>query len=77
MLDSLQRNGSDSYDGTYNMLTGKSNIHELGVLKEWNYNSEVSYYPGECGKVKGTNGDLWPPLLNNQTVSFFVSDICT
>ncbi|CAK9830323.1 Protein croquemort [Anthophora retusa] len=71
------RNESAPYDGTFNMFTGASNLLDVGVLKEWNYNSKVDYYPGECGVVKGTNGDLWPPLPDNQTVSFFVSDICT
>lgn len=73
----LQRNNSASYDGTFNMLTGKSNLFELGIVKEWNFQDRVSYYPGECGIVQGTNGDLWPPLPDNKTISFFVSDICT
>ncbi|XP_034173677.1 protein croquemort [Osmia lignaria lignaria] len=73
----FSRNGSASYDGTFNMLTGSSNLRDLGILKEWNFNDTVSYYPGQCGVVSGTNGDLWPPLPNNETISFFVSDICT
>lgn len=73
----FERNGSASYDGTFNMLTGSSDLGELGLLKEWNFNNKVSYYPGECGIVKGTNGDLWPPLPDNETITFFVSDICT
>ena len=24
-------------------------------VKEWNFNTRVNYYPGECGIVKGTN----------------------
>lgn len=59
------------------MLTGSSNLLDLGILKEWNFNDKVSYYPGKCGVVDGTNGDLWPPLPNNETISFFLSDICT
>lgn len=73
----VDRNGTASYDGTFNMLTGASDLSDLGILKEWNFNNKVSYYPGECGIVKGTNGDLWPPLTDNKTISFFVSDICT
>ncbi|OAD62418.1 Protein croquemort, partial [Eufriesea mexicana] len=71
------RNGSASYDGTFNMLTGKTNLLELGIVKEWNFQDRVSYYPGECGIVRGTNGDLWPPLPDNKTITFFISDICT
>ncbi|XP_003708422.1 protein croquemort [Megachile rotundata] len=73
----VDRNGTASYDGTFNMLTGESDLHNLGMLTEWNFKNRVSYYPGECGVVKGTNGDLWPPLTDNETISFFVSDICT
>ncbi|XP_076174152.1 protein croquemort [Ptiloglossa arizonensis] len=72
-----ERNGSASYDGTFNMLTGTSNIMELGMLKSWNYEKTVNYYPDQCANVTGTNGDLWPPLQDNKTISFFVSDICT
>ncbi|XP_043253462.1 protein croquemort-like [Colletes gigas] len=71
------RNNSATYDGTFNMLTGVSNMLELGMLKGWNYKDKVDYYRGECGIVKGTNGDLWPPLPDNKTISFFISDICT
>lgn len=77
ILSCSQRNGSASYDGTFNMLTGKSNLLDVGIVKEWNFNNRVSYYPGECGEIRGTNGDLWPPLPDNKTVSFFVPDICT
>lgn len=59
------------------MDTGASNLLDLGIVREWNYENEVNYYNGDCGKIRGTNGDLWPPLPNNETVSFFVSDICT
>ncbi|XP_076296719.1 protein croquemort [Lasioglossum baleicum] len=72
-----ERNSSASYDGTFNMDTGESNMLNLGLVREWNYNNRVSYYPGQCGVIRGTNGDLWPPLPDNKTVSFFVSDICT
>ncbi|XP_078037579.1 protein croquemort isoform X2 [Augochlora pura] len=72
-----ERNNSASYDGTFNMDTGESNMLDLGVVREWNYDSRVSSYPGQCGVVRGTNGDLWPPLPHNETVSFFVSDVCT
>ncbi|XP_066601238.1 protein croquemort-like isoform X2 [Prorops nasuta] len=71
------RNGSDSYDGTFNMLTGVNNFLGLGMIKEWNYSNQSKYYQGECGIVKGSNGDLWPPLPDNKTVSIFIPDMCT
>ncbi|XP_001604561.2 protein croquemort isoform X2 [Nasonia vitripennis] len=71
------RNGSDSYDGTFNMLTGSKNIYDLGMLKEWKFSDTSKYYSKSCGEIKGTNGDLWPPLNNNKTVSVFSPDVCT
>ncbi|EFN76142.1 Protein croquemort [Harpegnathos saltator] len=71
------RNGSDSYDGTFNMLTGSSNLYELGQVREWNYDNKTNYYKNSCGTIRGTNGDLWPPLMDNNTVSVFINDICT
>ncbi|XP_032665362.1 protein croquemort-like isoform X2 [Odontomachus brunneus] len=71
------RNNSDSYDGTFNMFTGSSNLYDLGQVQEWNYNHKTSYFKDSCGTIRGTNGDLWPPLSNNSTVSIFINDICT
>ncbi|KAI4493242.1 hypothetical protein M0802_009530 [Mischocyttarus mexicanus] len=71
------RNNSDTADGTFNMLTGKDNIHEMGIVKNWNFQSKTNYYKDSCGIISGTNGDLWPPLLDNKTASIFVPDICT
>ncbi|KAL0103109.1 hypothetical protein PUN28_017444 [Cardiocondyla obscurior] len=71
------RNNSDSYDGTFSILTGATNLHNLGMLKEWNYSNHTDHYKGSCGNIYGTLGDFWPPLLNNETVSIFIPDICT
>lgn len=71
------RNGSDSYDGTFNMFTGKNDFYNMGVLNEWNFNNRTDYYQGSCGLINGTLGDFWPPLPNNKTISLFVPDICT
>ncbi|XP_011162113.1 protein croquemort isoform X1 [Solenopsis invicta] len=71
------RNGSDTYDGTFNMLTGVNNLYEMGLLKEWNFSNRTDKYEGSCGSVGGSLGDFWPPLLDNQTLSIFIPDICT
>ncbi|XP_014213282.1 protein croquemort-like isoform X2 [Copidosoma floridanum] len=71
------RNGSENYDGIFNILTGASNMNELGMLQEWKYKQVSPYFPNTCGPIKGTNGDLWPPLPNNNTVSVFSPDVCT
>lgn len=71
------RNGSESYDGTFNMLTGSTNLYDMGLNKEWNFKNRTDYYKSSCGMIDGTNGDLMPPLLNNNTISLFIPDICT
>ncbi|XP_029178350.1 protein croquemort-like [Nylanderia fulva] len=71
------RNGSDSYDGTFNMFTGSTNFYDMGLVKEWNFKAKTDHYEDSCGIIEGSNGDFWPPLPNNKTVSVFVSDICT
>ncbi|XP_072760757.1 protein croquemort isoform X1 [Anoplolepis gracilipes] len=71
------RNDSASYDGTFNMLTGLTNLYDMGLVKEWNFKNRTNHYEGSCGIIDGTNGDFWPPLLNNSTVSIFIPDICT
>ena len=59
------------------MLTGSTSLYDLGLLKEWNFKNRTDYYKGSCGAIGGSNGDLWPPLPNNNTISIFISDICT
>jgi scavenger receptor class B protein 1 len=71
------RNGSASYDGTNNMLTGANNLYDMGIMKEWNYSNRSRNYADSCGDIRGTMGDFWPPLVNNKTVSIFIPDICT
>ncbi|XP_011639607.1 protein croquemort-like [Pogonomyrmex barbatus] len=71
------RNGSASYDGVFNMLTGANNLYEMGILKEWNYSNRTKNYEGSCGMIDGTLGDFWPPLQDNKTLSLFIPDICT
>lgn len=59
------------------MLTGSKNINDLGMIKEWNFDNISHAYSKSCGAIKGTNGDLWPPLPDNKTVSVFSPDVCT
>lgn len=72
------RNGSADYDGRFEMNTGKNDINTLGVLKTWNGKANVSGLRGECAKIKGTTGELWPPFDTKEPgdATFFVSDFC-
>jgi len=60
------------------MLTGANNLYDMGILKEWNFSNRTNYYEGSCGTIRGTLGDFWAPLVNNEPmVSIFIPDICT
>lgn len=73
----VDRNGSSIYDGRFHMGTGDSNIADLGMLQMWNYDMETSAFPGECGRIKGTTGELWPPEKDfKKPLSMFVGDVC-
>lgn len=58
------------------MYTGKDDISKLGIIAEWNYESQTSYYPDECGLVNGTSGELWYPPHSKEEISIFASDMC-
>ncbi|KAF5308251.1 hypothetical protein FQR65_LT06244 [Abscondita terminalis] len=70
------KNNSVTYDGTFTMQTGKSNLSLLGELTLWNGASNTSVYNGTCGEIKGTTGELWHPVVDNEDVQIFASDIC-
>ncbi|KAG8225960.1 hypothetical protein J437_LFUL006189, partial [Ladona fulva] len=70
------RNGSDSYDGIFNMDTGGDDITKLGRLREWNYESRTDYFDGPCGEINGSAGELWPPHRKKDHISMFSSDLC-
>lgn len=73
-----ERNESSTFDGRFGMYTGKKDLKKLGVLKSWKGMDELPYYRGECNKVKGTTGELWPPfdLNKEEDATMFISDVC-
>ncbi|XP_073972730.1 protein croquemort-like [Rhodnius prolixus] len=72
------RNDSINYDGVFNMKTGAGGLDSLGNIDRWNFNSTTTAYPGPCGKVKGSSGELWPiNTAAKQHAEIFVTDICS
>jgi len=69
------RNGSDWWDGVFNMFTGSNNLHRLGEIAAWNYTGHTSYFPGVCGDVKGV-ADFFPPYMPDSRVDLFSNDLC-
>lgn len=73
----VDRNGSSSYDGRFHMRTGEDDIKNLGLLQLWNLQGRTAAYPGDCGLVRGTTGELWPPESDAQkTLTMFIGDVC-
>ena len=58
------------------MHTGADDINLLGLMAEWNYEAHPSYYDGKCGEIKGSTGELFPPLGDAKTLDLFASEIC-
>jgi scavenger receptor class B protein 1 len=71
------RNGSIDYDGTFNMFDGTDDVRKLGRFSSWNYNKSTKYYPGYCGQVNGTSGELWYPVEDDSHVQIFSPDTCS
>lgn len=74
----VDRNNSDTYDGKFRMFTGVDDIFKLGNLQLWNGKPTTNLYRDKCGDIRGTTGELWPPVEENEkpNLSVFVPDIC-
>lgn len=73
----VDRNLSDTYDGTFTMKTGTDSLEKTGMLTLWNGANHTGMYRGKCGEVYGTTGELWPVShIRNTNVTIFASDVC-
>lgn len=70
------RNGSDWFDGVWNMFTGKNDLSKLGQIYSWNYStSHTEFFPRPCGDVRG-GGDFFPPGRQEDYVELYSNDLC-
>ena len=69
------RNGSDWWDGVFNMYTGASDLGRLGQIATWNYSSQLEYFKAPCGNVEGA-GDFFNPYLGAKSAELFSNDLC-
>lgn len=71
------RNGSDAFDGHFNIDTGVRNIENIGKVYEWQYSNRTEFYEEQCAMVNGTSGTLFPPVKNKEErVTMFSPDLC-
>ena len=73
-------NGNDSFDGMYEIYTGKDDVSKVNVIKTWKNMTHLTYwnptYP-DCNMINGTDGTLFPPFVKKSDIlRFFSSDIC-
>lgn len=59
------------------MHTGTDDIHLLGIMDAWNYEQNPSYYDGQCSRITGSTGELFPPLENVDGIELFASELCS
>lgn len=76
MISFPQRNGSATYDGVFNMFTGKDDISKFGSLGQWNYESRTHFYESHCADVNGSAGEFFPPKQRKGDISLFSPDVC-
>ena len=75
----VERNGTDGYDGNFTMHTGKDDISKLGILELWNGQNTTGHFRDKCNDVRGTTGELWPPMSygkNVPDITLFTTDLC-
>lgn len=71
-----ERNGSEAYDGRFNMYTGTDSLKNLGILNLWNHEHKTRYYRDNCSIVRGTTGELWPPINTTTGITLYATDFC-
>jgi hypothetical protein len=72
-----KRNNTSEQDGHFNMDTGEDDISRIGRVRSWNFKNRSNFFGDECGEVRGTIGDLYPPGLNkNMPVEMFSAEFC-
>ncbi|XP_066580565.1 platelet glycoprotein 4 [Amia ocellicauda] len=67
-----------TFDGYYNVFTGKDDISKTAIIDKWRGESHVSFWNNTyCNMINGTDGASFPPFLDKKTpLYFFSSDIC-
>ncbi|KAF0306156.1 Protein croquemort [Amphibalanus amphitrite] len=69
------RNGSNYYDGVFNMDTG-AEVTQLGRLHYWNTTNATAAFQPPCNMINGSTGELFPPRRRRDHVELYSTDIC-
>lgn len=58
------------------MHTGKDDVTKLGTIQSFNGLKYNPFYEGECSKLKGFVGELFPPSEKQDFIELFMPDMC-
>lgn len=59
------------------MFTGADDISKIGQIHTWNYKTQNGVFDGECGRVKGSMGEFFPPNLTpSDSVFIYLPHLC-
>ncbi|XP_061570733.1 platelet glycoprotein 4 [Cololabis saira] len=69
---------NETYDGSFNIFTGKDDISKVGKIDNWKGNKKLPFWNDPyCDMLNGTDATSFPPFLDKETpLYFFSSDIC-
>uniref|UniRef100_A0A6I8NH71 Platelet glycoprotein 4 n=1 Tax=Ornithorhynchus anatinus TaxID=9258 RepID=A0A6I8NH71_ORNAN len=68
---------NNTADGEYKIFTGKDDISKVAIIDTYKDKRNLSYWPGYCDMINGTDAASFPPFLDkNRVLQFFSSDIC-
>ncbi|CRL01879.1 CLUMA_CG015086, isoform A [Clunio marinus] len=70
------RNDTDQLSGDYNVNTGSDDISKLGTIQNYNHMNYNKFYSGECSKLHGSTGELFPPNRMKDSINLFMPDMC-
>ncbi|CAN9508191.1 unnamed protein product [Ophioblennius macclurei] len=67
-----------TYDGPYNVFTGKDDIAKVGIIDRWKGEEKLSFWNDTyCDMINGTDASSFAPFVDKKTpLYFFSSDIC-
>ncbi|XP_033470488.2 platelet glycoprotein 4 [Epinephelus lanceolatus] len=67
-----------TYDGYYNVFTGKDDISKVGIIDRWRGERSLRFWDDKyCNMINGTDASSFPPFVDKtKPLYFFSSDIC-
>ncbi|XP_020840135.1 platelet glycoprotein 4 [Phascolarctos cinereus] len=68
---------NNTADGVYKVFNGKDDISKVSIIDTYKDKKNLSYWPGYCDMINGTDAASFPPFVEKSRIlRFFSSDIC-